>query len=100
MLLEDIALYFKSQEERRVSSNALAVFLKNLEARPWSEWKGGKAITQKAVANLLAPFDISPVEIRVGHQVLRGYQIEQFEDAFARYVHGEPVPSATPLHVA
>jgi Protein of unknown function (DUF3631) len=100
MLLEDIALYFKSQEKHRVSSNALAVFLKSLEGRPWSEWKGGKAITQKAIANLLAPFDIAPVEMRVGHQVLRGYQMEQFEDAFARYVSGGPAQSATPLHAA
>jgi putative DNA primase/helicase len=100
MLLEDIALYFKSQEKRQVSSNALAMFLNSLEGRPWSEWKGGKAITQKAIANLLAPFEIAPVEKRVGHQVLRGYQIEQFEDAFARYVSKGPTQSATPLHFA
>jgi Protein of unknown function (DUF3631) len=100
MLLEDICLYFKSQEKRRASSNALAVYLKGMEGRPWSEWKGGKAITQKAIANLLAPFDIVPVEMRVGHQVLRGYQMEQFEDAFARYVSGGAAQSATPLHAA
>jgi Protein of unknown function (DUF3631) len=98
MLLEDISLFFKSQEKCRVSSNELAVFLKGLEGRPWSEWKGGKAITQKAIANLLAPFDIAPVEMRVGHQVLRGYQMEQFEDAFARYVSGGPAQSATDLN--
>jgi putative DNA primase/helicase len=98
MLLEDICLFFESQEKRRVSSNEIAVFLKGLEGRPWSEWKGGKAITQKAIANLLAPFDISTAEMRVGHQVLRGYHIEQFEDAFARYVSGRPAQSATPLH--
>ena len=45
----------------------------------------------KAIANLLDPFDISTVEMRIGHQVLRGYQIEQFEDAFARYVSGGPL---------
>ena len=100
MLLEDICLYFNSQEKRRVSSNALAAYLKGMEGRPWSEWKGGKAITQKAIANLLAPFDIVPVEMRVGHQVLRGYQMEQFEDAFARYVSGGPVQPATPLYAA
>lgn len=100
MLLEDIALYFKSQEKRRVSSNALAMFLKSLEGRPWSEWKGGKAITQKAIANLLVPFDISTVEMRVAHQVLRGYHFEQFDDAFARYVSKAPAQSATPLHAA
>ena len=100
MLLEDISMFFKRQEKRRVSSKELAVFLKGLEGRPWSEWKGGKAITQKAISNLLAPFDISTVELRVGHQVLRGYQIEQFENAFARYVSGGPARSATPLHAA
>jgi hypothetical protein len=98
MLLEDICLYFQSQEKRRVSSSALSMFLKSLDGRPWHEWKGGKAITQKAIANLLAPFDISTVEMRVSNQVLRGYQIEQFEDAFARYVPGGPAQSATPLH--
>lgn len=70
-------MFFKSQEKRRVSSKERAVFLKSLEGRPWSEWKGGKAITQKAIANLLAPFNISTIEMRVGHQVLRGYQMEQ-----------------------
>jgi putative DNA primase/helicase len=100
MLLEDIALFFNSQEKCRVSSNELALFLKGLEGRSWSESKGGKAITQKAIANLLAPFDITPIEMRVGHQVLRGYQMEQFEDAFARYVPGGPAQSATPLHAA
>jgi hypothetical protein len=100
MLLEDISLFFKSQEKSRVSSNELALFLKGLEGRSWSEWKGGKAITQKAIANLLAPFDITPIEMRVGHQVLRGYQMEQFEDAFARYVPGGPAQPATPLHAA
>lgn len=94
MLLEDIFSFFKTQTSRRVGSNELAVFLNSLDGRPWSEWKGGKAITQKAIANLLAPFDISPAEMRVGHQVLRGYEIEQFADTFARYVAGA---SATPL---
>ena len=83
-----------------MSSNALAVFLKNLEGRPWSEWKGGKAITQKAIANLLAPFDISPVEIRVGHQVLRGYRSSSSRTPSHAMSPEGPVPSATPLHVA
>jgi len=98
MLLEDICLFFESQDKLRASSKEIAVFLKCLEGRPWSEWKGAKAITQKAIANLLAPFDISTVEMRLGHQILRGYHIEQFEDAFARYVSGRPAQSATPLH--
>jgi hypothetical protein len=46
----------------------------------------GKPITTKAIANLLAPFNIAPSEMRIGQQVLRGYHRDQFEDAFARYV--------------
>jgi Protein of unknown function (DUF3631) len=97
-LLADIFLYFNSHPNQRVASAELAHFLTGLDGRPWGEWKLGKPITTKTVANLLAPFRIAPAEMRVGQRVLRGYHREQFEDAFARYVHTDVSRTATPLH--
>jgi uncharacterized protein DUF3631 len=99
MLLQDICAVFMSTGANRMTSAEVATRLAGLDGRPWSEWRGGMPITKKAIANLLAPFDIQPVELRVGAQVLRGYYLEQFEDAFARYVKdAKPVQTATPLH--
>jgi hypothetical protein len=96
MLLEDIRTVLTAYGER-IESAELARALAQLEGRPWAEWKGGKPITPNAVARLLAPFDIKPFEMRVGTRVVRGYEAAQFADAFARYVDGASVPSATPL---
>jgi putative DNA primase/helicase len=86
VLLCDIFQFFGDQSVHRASSSELAVFLAGLDGRPWADWKAGKPITPRSIANLLAPFNIVPSEMRVGQQVLRGYHRAQFEDAFARYV--------------
>lgn len=85
MLLEDIYAVTRHSKDQLPSSQ-LAADLARIDGRPWAEWKGGQPITSKAIANLLAPFDITPAEMRSGLRVLRGYRIGQFEDAFARYV--------------
>jgi putative DNA primase/helicase len=89
MLLEDLYVVFSAHTTGRIPSGELVANLIQLEDRPWSEWRGGRPITKKAVANLLAPFRIGPCEMRVGSQVLRGYDFAQFEDAFARYVSAQ-----------
>ena len=43
-------------------------------------------MTPNALARLLDGFNIHPGEVRIKDQVLRGYKIEQFADAFSRYV--------------
>jgi len=97
MVLEDIFAIFMNQSAKRLTSEQLVTALAQLEARPWSEWIGAKPITKTALAGLLAPFRIAPIEMRMGPKVLRGYQIEQFEDAFARYVAAAASQTAAPL---
>jgi hypothetical protein len=97
MLLEDIFAVFVGQSISYLPSSHLVGALAQLEDRPWADWKGGRSITPKAVACLLAPFKIKPFEKRMGNHVLRGYRLAQFEDAFARYVAASRGESATPL---
>jgi hypothetical protein len=97
MLLEDIHTVMGGHNAEWIPSAELVKALVQLEDRPWAEWKGGKPITTNAVARLLAPFNIRPFEMRMGTRVLRGYQVSQFADAFARYVDAARAQSATAL---
>lgn len=97
MLLEDIHAVLTAWAGERIQSADLVNALVQLEDRPWAEWKGGKPITPNAVARLLAPFGIRPFQMRVGTRVVRGYEVAQFADAFARYVEAASDQSATPL---
>ena len=46
-------------------------------------------LTANGLARLLAPFAIKPSTIRTSGGTPKGYQLAQFEDAFARYLPGE-----------
>ena len=51
-----------------------------------------------ALAAKLADFGIKSKDVRQGFEVKKGYQLEQFTDAFERYLSADtPVTSATPL---
>jgi Protein of unknown function (DUF3631) len=102
-LLADIRKVF-SEEEDRVASAELAAKLVELagadeEAGPWLAFgKGGKPITQRQIAKLLSEFSIFPRTIRTDQKTTpKGYLLEQFEDAFERYLisAAPPVLSAT-----
>jgi hypothetical protein len=66
-----------------------------MESRPWPEWKSGKPITTRQLATLLKPFKIEPKNIRIGTEIQKGYELEQFTDAFARYLPAQSATSAT-----
>jgi hypothetical protein len=88
-LLADIRAIFAERRTVRLPSAELVEALVAIEGRPWAEWKAGKAITANGLARLLAPFAIKPGTIRTGGATPKGYQLAQFEDAFARYLPGE-----------
>jgi putative DNA primase/helicase len=85
-LLADVRDIFASKAVDRIFSADLVKALVEMEGHPWADWKGGKPITQNGLALLLVPFTIAPDNIRVGDQVLKGYLLIQFQDAFERYL--------------
>jgi hypothetical protein len=66
--------------------------LGSLAEQPWSEYRGGKAITQAQLARLLKPYGIASKQIRV-EKNSKGYEREQFEEAWARYLADSPAVS-------
>jgi putative DNA primase/helicase len=95
MMLEDMRSLFETRRKDRLSSNDLVAALSEREDRPWPEFKGGKPITARQIARLLAPFDIAPTNIKIEGQVAKGYKREDCQDAFDR--HLAPVQYTTPL---
>jgi len=76
------------------------------EESPWATWNRGKPIQPRQLSRKLAEFGIKSKDVRQGYEVKKGYHLEQFADAFERYLcTTEPLPfadtfleSATTLH--
>jgi Protein of unknown function (DUF3631) len=89
MLLGDIKDVFEKREANKVEptdrmpSGSLVEALVAIEGRPWAELgRSRKPLTQNRLARLL----IVPENIRIGDKVPKGYILERFKEAFARYL--------------
>ena len=91
-LLSDIRQILSAREDDRVCSHELANALSEIEGAPWAEWsKNGKPITANKLARMLGPYDIVPHTIRIAQKTAKGYLVEDFKDAWARYLPPSPV---------
>ncbi len=93
LLLTDIRRAYESLQTDRLPSVALLRELVENESSPWSEWSHGKPLTAAGLARLLRPYGIAPHSIRVEDRTPKGYEREDFEDAFRRYLPAEATPS-------
>ena len=100
MLLTDIKLIFEKRGKDHISSQDLCTILARMEDRPWPEWKRGKPITPTQVARLLKPFSISPRQVWSGRKNVRGYQVNSFQDTFARYLDDSDARPLEPMVTA
>jgi Protein of unknown function (DUF3631) len=89
LLLSDIRAIFTERRFDRLPSAEMVNALVAIEGRPWAEMKAGKPITANGLARLLAPFGVKPGTIRTAAGTPKGYQLAQFDDAFARYLPPE-----------
>jgi hypothetical protein len=96
-LLEDVRTVFNERHVDRIASGDLCAALRDLEDRPWSEWRGlqdnrpPRPLSQGDLSGMLRPFGISPKSVwpaapRVGAKSRKGYMRTQFESAWAAYV--------------
>lgn len=90
LLLSDIYDAFQMEKDNRIATDRLLGCLWSIEDRPWADWNRGRPITAAQIARHLRPFGISPQKMRFGNSTIRGYERQQFEDAFTRYLPGTP----------
>jgi hypothetical protein len=93
-LLTDIREIFTMRGADRISSADLASALLEIETSPWSEWgKSQKPISAPRLARLLGRFGITPGSVRIGEKTPKGYRLDDFSDAFTRYLRAGDTPS-------
>jgi putative DNA primase/helicase len=85
-LLADLRAIFSVRGAARMFSHDLVGDLNAKEDRPWKEWRRGNPLTQVQLAQRLRPFGIRPGTVRIGSETAKGYALEQFAEAFARYL--------------
>jgi len=78
-------------ELQEISSKRIVDELARIEGSPWAEWRKGrhrKPITQNALARLLKPHNVSPIDVGPEHYRRKGYKRAQFERLFQAYLNG------------
>jgi putative DNA primase/helicase len=101
LLLTDLRRMFEQQQAVRgtdlllakpaasvnLASKDIIAELKEMEDRPWPEWKRGVPISERGVAKLLKPFGVEPRQVRIGgSDRVKGYSLKQFTHVFRRYL--------------
>jgi hypothetical protein len=94
-LLVDIAV--SSGGETRIFSHVLVGKLNRCLDRPWGELTSGKEITELWLSKRLRPYGIRPRNVRIGDRQGKGYCLEDFREAFLRYVPLSAVNALTEL---
>lgn len=93
-LLLDIQQVFATKEIIRISTAGLIAALINDQELPWATYNRGKPLSPSQLAKQLRPYNISSKTVRFGHlNTLKGYDLSQFDDAFARYLAPADLPS-------
>jgi len=100
VLLADVRDVFAEKRVDRLSSAELAAALVAIEGRPWGEWKNGKPLTPNGLARQLKPLAVAPATLKIEGHAAKGYRLDQFEDAFTRYLPTPPLATVHPLPMA
>jgi putative DNA primase/helicase len=56
------------------------------EEKRWATHNGGKQISPRQLSGLLSKYKISSKTVRIGDDTPKGYVIDDFQDAFKRYL--------------
>jgi putative DNA primase/helicase len=99
LALADIKKIFAARDDpEHLFSSTIVTELTALEGRPWPEYgKNRKPISATQLARLLKPFGISPGSIRIDGDTGKGYHLEQFQEAWNRYLRPAPrIRTVTP----
>ena len=95
-LLADIRQIFHDKDVDRLPSKRIVYHLCAMSDRPWDDYRRGKGIGEYQVAKQLGGYDISPGSIHFSKEfqarhgqakpTAKGYRLEQFHEAFTRYL--------------
>lgn len=86
-LLEDIRDVLSNYREQRIPSVELVGKLTANEDMDWRVYNRGQPLSQRQLARFLSQYKIHSKTVRMSaHSTPKGYEVRDFEDAFARYL--------------
>lgn len=90
-LLADIQHIFEQRADGqyadKISSGELIEALTGIEDAPWKTYNHGHPLSPRQLAKQLSYYGIKPKTVRINkYNTPKGYDLEQFRDAFARYL--------------
>ncbi len=89
-LLSDIQQVFESEKVEKIRTADLIAALLEDDEKPWATYNRGKPLSPRQLSKQLAGYGIKSKTVRFAHSTPKGYELSQFEDAFARYLAGPP----------
>lgn len=92
-LLADIREVFESKATAKISTAELIAAMCADEEKPWATYNRGKPIRPRQVSKKLGEFSIASKNLRIAGIVCKGFERDQFSDAFSRYLVA-PSPQA------
>lgn len=93
-LLTDIREIFGDDRDRITTADLIRLLCAD-EEKPWATFNRGNAITPRQVAKRLREYGILSHTIRIGIETAKGYTLDQFREAFSRYLSYPPELSVT-----
>lgn len=101
-LLADIREAFARKSTTRMFTAEVLEALTADDEGPWATWNRGKPMSARQLSARLSEFKITSGTVRVGTGTRKGFGIEQFKDAFNRYLSPdtpcEKVTTSQPIH--
>jgi hypothetical protein len=89
-LLADIQEILEHKKTFKISTVDLIDSLVADEEKGWATYNRGKPLTPRQLAKQLSAYGIQPKTVRMTYGTPKGYDADQFADAFARYLQPAP----------
>ena len=96
-LLADLQTVFGAADN--LATTTILDKLHQIDEAPWSDLRG-KPLNDVGLARRLKAYGIKPKVVRIGDHTFRGYDKQDFHDAWKRYLHpldAKPVTPVTPV---
>lgn len=85
-LLVDIQQVFESKQLEKIRTADLIRTLIDDPEAAWATYNRGRELTPRQLAKMLKAYGIASKNVRFGYEQAKGYDRDQFSDAFARYL--------------
>jgi hypothetical protein len=96
-LLADIQQVFESKRVPKITTTGLIRALVEDPEAAWATYNRGHELTPRQLARMLKGYGVASKNVRIDHEQAKGYDRDQFADAFSRYVSASPENSRPPV---